>query len=257
MATAAPVLDQAGPEAATVAQDANDAATSQTPVTNQSSFPAPHEYLDKMCSLDKALLWIVTGLLISAMVIMIWCVGAQSAKYEAGMRVALGMPYDATAAHKLSMLLDVQTATATTAATDPANSSMLIPPDHAASLAYARALDLVMIKTLALMLAFITVFLGALYVLRTAGAAYQAAISGGGYSGSLQTSSPGLVMVTLGTAVVAAALLIKGNVNYKAPQATPVTAAAPAQDQAAAAPQAPQSSSAVSPPAENTLSFKK
>lgn len=91
------------------------------------------------------------------------------------------------------------------------------PPDHAAALSYARALDAAVIKTSALMLAFVVVFLGALYVLRSATTVFGLGLSGQGFSGTLQTASPGLVMVTLGLLIVAIAVLARSDINYNSP----------------------------------------
>ncbi len=92
-------------------------------------------------------------------------------------------------------------------------------PDHAASLAYMRALGAAVVKTSALMLAFIVVFLGAMYVLRKATQDYTLAIEAPGWKGSLESASPGLVMVTLGLVTAVFALLSHTNVNYTAPAA--------------------------------------
>ena len=95
------------------------------------------------------------------------------------------------------------------------------PPDHSAVLCYARALDAAVIKTCALMLGFTVVFLGALYVLRTTTVAFSLGLSGKGYNGTLQTTSPGLVMITLGLAIVATTVLTKADIDYHAPTYLP------------------------------------
>ena len=80
------------------------------------------------------------------------------------------------------------------------------------------------------MLAFTVVFFGALYVLRTATSGYSLSGSGGGFSANLQTSSPGLVMVTLGLTIVAVAVLAKGDEIYSSPEyaTEPAAASTPA-----------------------------
>jgi hypothetical protein len=99
------------------------------------------------------------------------------------------------------------------------------PPDHAAGISYARALDAAIVKTSSLMLAFIVVFVGALYVLRTTSAAFNLGLAGQGFNGTLTTSSPGLVMITLGLIIVAIAVLSQSDINYNAPVTEPDYAA--------------------------------
>ena len=111
-------------------------------------------------------------------------------------------------------------------------------PDHAAALGYARAMDAGITKTSSMMLAFVVVFLGALYVLRSATAAYSLKVAGQGVTGNLETASPGLVMVTLGLALVAVTVLVKSDVNYAAPATVvnPVPAPAASEGTADGAP---------------------
>lgn len=90
-------------------------------------------------------------------------------------------------------------------------------PDNSAALSFGRALDAAVVKTSSLALGFSVVFLGALYVLRTATAAYKMNVADGAVKGALETSSPGLVMVTLGLVIVAVVVLTKSDVNYTAP----------------------------------------
>jgi hypothetical protein len=88
------------------------------------------------------------------------------------------------------------------------------PQGTAAILDFTRALDAAIIKTSALFLGYLLVFTGALYVLRIATAQYQLNIKSGRNSGHLQTSSPGLVILTLGVVLVAIALLHQTSVQY-------------------------------------------
>jgi hypothetical protein len=94
--------------------------------------------------------------------------------------------------------------------------------DHAAALSYSRALDAAIVKTAALFLGYLLVFTGALYVLRTASIGYSIAAKTGSFDGSLQTSSPGLVIITLGVFLVAVTILTRSDVNYEGPMATTV-----------------------------------
>ena len=89
-------------------------------------------------------------------------------------------------------------------------------PDHAAVLAYSRALGAAIMKTSALFLGYLLSFTGALYVLRSATAAYRLSVAGGGKSGHLQSSSPGLVIITLGVVLIAIAIFAKTEINYTA-----------------------------------------
>jgi hypothetical protein len=87
--------------------------------------------------------------------------------------------------------------------------------DHAAVIAYARGLGAAFIKTSALFLGFILIFTGTLYVLRTAEAAYQIHVTGGTVQGSLQTTSPGLVIATLGVVLTIVTLMTKSDLDYE------------------------------------------
>jgi hypothetical protein len=100
------------------------------------------------------------------------------------------------------------------------------PIDHASIISYSRALDFAVVKTTALFLAFALVFVGALYVLRIGEADYRLTASTKGGRGSLQTSSPGLVMVTLGVILIALVLNAKSAVEYsRMPREGPQAAA--------------------------------
>ena len=90
------------------------------------------------------------------------------------------------------------------------------PIDHAAALTYARASDAAVMKLSALFLGFLLIFTGALYVLRNATAQYKLRAKGVGHSGGLQTSSPGLVVVTLGVLLVGTALVTVQQIDYQA-----------------------------------------
>ena len=80
-------------------------------------------------------------------------------------------------------------------------------------LIYSRAWDFAVTKTVSLFLGYMVLYTGALYVLRSADTSYELSIAQGTQQGaSLKTSSPGLVLVTLGGALIAlvGAMLIYG-----------------------------------------------
>jgi cytochrome c biogenesis factor len=91
------------------------------------------------------------------------------------------------------------------------------PIRHEAVLAYARSLDEAFVKISALFLGFLLVFTGALYVLRIATTHYRLSIKTGQASGNLQTSSPGLVIISLGILLIIVTILTKSTLEYKDP----------------------------------------
>lgn len=91
--------------------------------------------------------------------------------------------------------------------------------DHAAILSYNRALGAAIVKTSAVFLGYLLVFIGALYVLRTASTSYRLGVRTEHYAGTLQTSSPGLVIITLGIFLIAVTILTRSDINYKGPSA--------------------------------------
>jgi uncharacterized membrane protein len=86
---------------------------------------------------------------------------------------------------------------------------------HVAILSYARGLDAAFIKTSALYLGFLLVFTGALYVLRIATAHYRLNVKSGKHSGSLDTSSPGLVIITLGVVLIIVTLMTRSTLDFQ------------------------------------------
>jgi hypothetical protein len=88
------------------------------------------------------------------------------------------------------------------------------PPDHSAALTYAQASDAAVIKLSALFLGFLLVFTGTLYVLRAASSQFKLQGTAMKTMWVLQSSSPGLVVVTLGVLLVAISLLAKNGVSY-------------------------------------------
>ncbi len=87
--------------------------------------------------------------------------------------------------------------------------------DHAAVITYARGLGAAVNKTSALFLGFMLVFTGALYVLRSAQAAFSLSATKGEMSGVLETTSPGLVIVTLGVILTMATIMTKSDLDYE------------------------------------------
>jgi len=93
-------------------------------------------------------------------------------------------------------------------------------------LIYSRAWDFAVVKTSALFLGFLVFYSGALFVLRSAEATYELSVSRGSQLGmTLKSSSPGLIMITLGAALVALVLNNKSAVELQV-SAGPVAAAA-------------------------------
>ena len=83
-------------------------------------------------------------------------------------------------------------------------------------LVYSRAWDFAVTKTSALFLGFMVIYLGALYVLRSADTSYELSINQGAQSGAtLKSSSPGLVMITLGALLVALVISNRSEVGIQ------------------------------------------
>ncbi len=89
-------------------------------------------------------------------------------------------------------------------------------------LTFARALDAAILKTSGLFLGYLLIFTGALYVLRIATSHFRLSLKSGAHSGSFQTSSPGLAMITLGVFLVAIAILHTTTISLSSsrPEAT-------------------------------------
>ncbi len=83
-------------------------------------------------------------------------------------------------------------------------------------LVYSRAWDFAVTKTVSLFLGYMVLYTGALYVLRSADTSYELTVSQGSQqSASLKTSSPGLVLVTLGGALIALVLQTRSEVGLQ------------------------------------------
>lgn len=100
--------------------------------------------------------------------------------------------------------------------------------DTSGILSLTRALDAAIVKTSALFLGYVLVFTGALYILRIATAHYRLSVKSGRTAGNLDTSSPGLVMLTLGVLLVITAIVNKSSVEYGHETEKPPIAASPA-----------------------------
>jgi uncharacterized membrane protein len=88
------------------------------------------------------------------------------------------------------------------------------PLDHAAVLAYSRAWDFAVVKTSSIFLAFTLILLGTLYVLRAGSIAFRLDVSGATHRSSLETGSPGLVMITLGVVLMMFVTFHKDELEY-------------------------------------------
>lgn len=89
---------------------------------------------------------------------------------------------------------------------------------NAAILSFARAKDFANIKLGSALLGFLLIFIGALYLLKVFNLSYKASLSQPSVGNvSIQTTSPGLVMITLGVAVMMTALITRNEVNYSVP----------------------------------------
>lgn len=87
--------------------------------------------------------------------------------------------------------------------------------DYGALLTMSRALDFSIVKTSSLFLAFLLIFLGAIYILRTTTEVFKINVEGSHkIKGAFETSSPGLAMIFLGTILVAIVMFSKSYIEY-------------------------------------------
>lgn len=90
------------------------------------------------------------------------------------------------------------------------------PVDHAALITYLISLDFGIAKSSSILISFIIILIGALYVLRIASYPFHAfAEVEGKFQIILSTASPGLVMVLLGAILVTLSLYKESRVSYK------------------------------------------
>jgi hypothetical protein len=94
--------------------------------------------------------------------------------------------------------------------------------DHAVVIAYTRSWDFAIAKISSIFLAFCLILIGALYVLRAASVSYSFSVTDQFRKSSLETGSPGLVMITLGVALMAIVILSSSKVEYKSPDVSPM-----------------------------------
>ncbi|MBL8171244.1 MAG: hypothetical protein JNJ50_24000 [Acidobacteria bacterium] len=84
-------------------------------------------------------------------------------------------------------------------------------------LVFARAADAAIIKTCSIFLAFVLMFLGALYTFRVASVPYRLAAEGEKTKGTFETASPGLVMITLGMILICFAMWKEYTITVERP----------------------------------------
>jgi hypothetical protein len=101
------------------------------------------------------------------------------------------------------------------AASPKTTNGIVTDADHAAIIGYARGLGAAVNKTSSLFLGFMLVFTGALYVLRNASVAYSLKTDTGKINGALETTSPGLVIITLGIVLTIVSLMTKSDLSYE------------------------------------------
>jgi hypothetical protein len=88
------------------------------------------------------------------------------------------------------------------------------PTGAGRELAFARAADAAIVKTCSIFLAFALMFLGALYTFRVASAPYRLVAEGEKVKGTLETASPGLVMITLGMILICSAVWKEYTISF-------------------------------------------
>ena len=108
-----------------------------------------------------------------------------------------------------------------------------LPVDHSAVLSYLSSFDIGIIKISAIFISFLIIFTGSLYLLRLEKSKfYTSTEAQGNLKFILSTTSPGLVMIFLGTILVIFSLYKKTTIEYEAPNiAPPIQRPAEALDQ--------------------------
>lgn len=94
--------------------------------------------------------------------------------------------------------------------------------EHAVVITYTRAWDFAVVKVSSIFLAFSLIMIGALYVLRAGSVSYSLTVANQSHRSSLETGSPGLVMITLGVVLMAVVLLSTSRVEYQGPSVRPI-----------------------------------
>lgn len=100
--------------------------------------------------------------------------------------------------------------------------------DHAVVITYTRAWDFAVVKVSSIFLAFCLIMVGALYVLRVATVSYSLTLTNQAQKSSLETGSPGLVMLTLGVLLMAVVVFSTSKVEYQKTSDLPILSEAPA-----------------------------
>jgi hypothetical protein len=100
--------------------------------------------------------------------------------------------------------------------------------DHAVIITYTRAWDFAVVKVSSIFLAFCLIMVGALYVLRAATVSYSLTLTNQAQKSSLETGSPGLVMLTLGVVLMAVVVFSTSKVEYQKTSDSPILSEAPA-----------------------------
>lgn len=93
---------------------------------------------------------------------------------------------------------------------------------HVAVLSYSRAWDFATVKTSALFLSFLLIFIGCLYVLRSAETKFEISGEKGDAKGALSLSSPGLALVFFGVFLTSVVILNKSSLDYSSETTVPV-----------------------------------
>jgi hypothetical protein len=94
--------------------------------------------------------------------------------------------------------------------------------DPPAALVYAGSRDYALMKTATIFMGFVLIFVGCLYVLRAGSTAFRLA---SGSKLSLDTTSPGLVMVALGVALILATIRWNSDAGLKGVYTLPIPTA--------------------------------
>jgi hypothetical protein len=87
--------------------------------------------------------------------------------------------------------------------------------DHAAILSYSRAITAAVVKTSSVFLAFLLIFLGGIYILMPQETPFALHAESNGAKGSLESSSPGLIIIALGIVLAIATLATKTDITYE------------------------------------------
>jgi hypothetical protein len=87
-------------------------------------------------------------------------------------------------------------------------------PDPVLALTALRFAEASLLRISTFFLSFVLIYVGALYVLRSAQTSYSASVEGGGIKTAFQATSPGLVLATLGVGLVLVATFKTNGIAY-------------------------------------------